>query len=32
MAENKHLANASIIIAECKNLRDGVLAAKNMVF
>ena len=32
MAANRHLANASIIIAECIALRDGVLVAKHNGF
>ena len=32
MATSKHLANASIIIAKCMALKDGVLTIKKNVF
>ena len=32
MAANRHVTNASMIIAGCTALRDGVLIAKNNAF
>ena len=32
MAASRHIGNASVIIAKCMALRDGMLAAKNNGF